>query len=68
MELFASKSEEKRVKTLLDADASKEAVIKIWPLITGKGFAVATHVNGKGLKSQICADKQAIINFLQKEL
>lgn len=67
LEVFASKSEEKRVKTRLKTENHHEATIKIWPTLNG-GFGVATRVDGKGLRSKMCKDKAAILAFLDEVL
>ena len=67
---FKSKSEEKRVRTTLGATSDgHEAFIHVWPIEGSKiGFAIAAKVDGKGLKSQICLDKAAILKFLDEVL
>lgn len=64
---FKSKSEEKRVKTLLEPKNDLQTNIAIWP-VNNSSFGVAIRLNSDGLRSRLCGDKAAIIKFLDEVL
>ncbi len=66
---FASKSEEKRHKSLRNADSQGlESIIHIFPIANSTSFGVAVRLDGHALKSKLCADKNDILKFLAEIL
>lgn len=45
-----------------------EAFFHVYPVIDSNAFGVTVKVDGKAIKSQLCADKAAILKFLEEVL
>ena len=68
---FASKSEEHRHKALVmtkyQDKTLKQALVSVDPVATG-GFSVLIKIEDEAVLSQFCADKAAIIKFMNEVL